>query len=95
MITKKTEMPRGRQQLPTTVMCTANEIFSGICYGCKYMFENCLERKYCDYCLQTVKSHIDEAGYEGLSEFSVRKAYHNKSMSQIRRDLKESTGYYE
>ena len=43
----------------------------------------------------TVFNHIDEIGYEQLTEFSVRKAYLNKYMSQIRQDLKESTGYYE
>ena len=68
---------------------------SGQCYGCKYMFKDCLEEKYCDLCLQAVKNHIDDVGYECLTEFSVRKAYHNEYMSHIRRDLKETTGYYE
>ena len=59
------------------------------------MFKNCLEKKYRDYCLQAVKNHIDDVGYDSLSEFSVQKAYHNEYMSQIRRDLKEQTGFYE
>ena len=91
--TKKPEVPSGKQLLPTTAMCRPSDILSGQCYGCKYMFQNCLEKKYCDFCLQAVKNHIDDVGYECLTKFSVCKAYHNKYMSQIRRDLKEATGY--
>ena len=93
--TKKPETPSGRRLLPSTALCTPSDIRTGQCYGCKYMFDNCLERKYRDYCLQAVKNHIDDVGYTDITEFSVRKAYHNEYMSQIRRDLKESTGYYE
>lgn len=92
---KKPEKPSGRRMLPSTALCSPGDIKPGQCYGCKYMFDKCLERKYRDFCLQAVKNHIDDVGYTDLTEFSVRKAYHNEYMSQVRRDLKEATGYYE
>ena len=50
------------------------------------------------YCL--LLTHLDEEGfgYEGygsVSEFSIKKVYHNEYMSQIRHDLKEATRHYE
>ena len=94
-VNKKPTQPAGKQKLPTSALCTPSDIRSGQCFGCKYMFNNCLKKKYRDYCLQAVKNHIDDVGYDLLSKFSVRKAYHNEYMSQIRRDLKEATGFYE
>ena len=68
---------------------------SGRCRACKFHFEDCMERKYRDYCLQAVKTHIDEVGFEGTTDFSIRKAFHNEYMSQVRRDLREKYGKYE
>ena len=64
----------------------------GICHGCKFHFNECMERKYRDYCLQAVKTHIDEVGFEHTTDFSIRKAFHNEYMSQICRDLNEKYG---
>ena len=88
--------------LPFSVNCSPEEIRpSAKCNGCKLLFKDCIERKYRDYCLQAVLTHIDQEGmdlegcYGHVTDFSVRKVYHNEYMSQVRRDLKEATGYYE
>ena len=67
----------------------------GICYGCRRIFSDCLEKKYRDLCLHAVKNLIDEYGYEGVTDFVMRKAYHNEYMANLRRDLMDATGYYE
>ena len=48
----------------------------GICYGCKVIFSECAKKKYRDLCLHAVKNLIDEYGYEGVTDFVIRKAYH-------------------
>ena len=58
---KKPGMSKGKLQFPTTAMCKLNEICCGTCYGFKYMFQNCHERKYCDYCLQDMKVSLNLA----------------------------------
>lgn len=62
------------------------------CHGCKFHFEDCFEKKYCNFCLQ--KTQINEEGFEGTAEFSVPKAFHNEYMLQVHCDLKEKYGYY-
>ena len=86
-------------KLPHGALCNPNEIraavFPGMCFGCKRIFKECLEKKYRDLCLHAVKNLIDEYGYQGVTDFSARKVFHNEYMANIRRDLKEATGFYE
>ena len=69
-------------KLPHDALCNPNEIraavFPGICYGCKHVFDECLEKKYHDLCLHSVKNLIDEYGYEGVTDFIARKTFHDK-----------------
>lgn len=58
-------MPNSHK-LPHSALCNPTElraaITPGICYGCKHIFSDCLEKIYCDLCLQSVNSLIDEFG---------------------------------
>ena len=86
-------------KLPPGALLNPHEIRAaitpGICYGCKRIFSDCLEKKYRDLCLHAVKNKIDEYGFEGITDFVWRKAYHDEYIANLRRDLKEATGYYE
>ena len=88
------------RKLPASMLCDTDAVRRGICFGCKQKYAKCFETRYRELCLHGVLDYLQEvenaaeSGRE-VSDFELRKAYHNVYISQVRVDLKDKYQLYE
>ena len=82
-------------KLPPSALCHPSDLDYTWCFNCTYLFNHCLEERYCEHCLQEVYSHIEEKGLSHITDLSVRRVYYHAYMAQVRIDLMRKTAYFE
>ena len=82
-------------ELPQSMFNSPYDLKNHKCTGCRFMYDECCERRYKKICLNAVFDYISSIGVTDATGMGIRKAYHQAYIWQLRCHLMTKTGFYE